>query len=85
MPATDIILQKPFVLISPDGSTIGVDTSGGSLLSGTIKNIYETSDMYAIEDVVLYSDSGSDIINYEGVNYVLLREEKIFSKEVIPP
>lgn len=85
MPATDIILQKPFVLIQQTGSELGVNTGGGGILSGMIVNIYQTSDMYTIGDVVSYRVAGQEIISYENIDYSLVTEDKIFYKEIVAP
>jgi len=84
--APDIILDRPFVLIQESGSSLGITTdNNSSILFGGIVNIYETSDRYSIGDSVMFIRDGSTSILYDNSVYLLVREEFVFFKEVIPP
>lgn len=85
MPAPDIILQKPQVLLSPTTSGIGGVAMGGGMLWGYIEVIYDTSDLYVAGDTVLYNSNGAQSIYYSSVEYHIITEDKIMYKEVIPP
>jgi len=86
MSAPNVVLDRPFVLISEAGSALGITTdNNSSILFGTIQNIYETSDRYSVGDSVMFIRDGSTTIYYDNSVFYLVREEFVFFKEVIPP
>jgi len=84
MALTDIILPKPLVVIFPGNSITG-DVSTGEINFGSIVNIYDTSDGYAINDNVAYLTEGQRLINISRYQYAVIDEKNILYKEPVAP
>lgn len=85
MPAPDLILQKPLVLIEPGSSALGGYSSGSALNFGEVVLVNDLCEPYEVGDTVMYTTAGQILISYDGVQYSLVEEKNIFYKEVIPP
>ncbi len=83
MALTDNTLQKPMVVILPGDSITG-EVSTGEINFGSIVNIYETSDRYAISDNVAYMTEGQRLVNVSRYQYAVIKEENILYKEPPP-
>ena len=85
MPAPDVVLPKPYVLVSEAASTLEGSAAGSNINFGTIDLIYETSDRFVVGDTVMYISEGQTLVSYSGVTYALITEDKILNKEVVAP
>lgn len=85
MPAPDLILQKPFILIESGSSGLGGYPSGSSLNFGEVVLTNDLCEQYAVGDNVMYTTVGEILVTYDGVQYSLVEEKSIFYKEVLPP
>lgn len=75
-------MPKPYALIQPMASVIDNNAAFVGVESGMIMLMYQTSDRYEGGDSVLYNPSGRTSVVYEGVQYYLVSEDKIVTKEV---
>ena len=85
MPTPDLILQKPLILILPTDSVLSGTPMGTALNFGNVELVYGTCDAFEVGDVVLYNTIGQTLVNYSGVEYAIIEEEKILYKEVPIP
>lgn len=84
MALTDSTLPRYLVVILPGNSVTG-DVSTGEINFGSIVNIFETSDSYAIGDNVAYITAGQKLINISRYQYAVIDEKNILYKEYILP
>ena len=80
----NITLPRYLVVILPGNSVTG-DVSTGEINFGSIVNIFETSDSYAIGDNVAYITAGQKLINISRYQYAVIDEKNILYKEYILP
>ena len=81
MAILDSTLQKPKAVIQLGSSVSGIDST---LLFGTIYNIFETSDKFAVGDSVMFDPKlGVNISDDTGSNYFIVNEDDLFLTE--PP
>lgn len=85
MATPNLILPKPFALIQPLGSELDGYAIGTGLNFGMIMLIYQTCDAYEGGDSVSYNPNGQTLVNYDGIEYALVREENILNKEIADP
>lgn len=85
MATPNIILQKPLALIQPSSSISGIETVDSPLLFGTIAIINELSDMWAVNDTVIFNPDKGDILRYDGIDFYLIDEKYIYSQEQLVP
>lgn len=83
MAVIDAILPKPKVIVLL-GSSVSDITA--QFLFGSVYNIYETSDRFAIGDNVMFDNKKGTVIGDDtGSNYYLLDESDLFFTEVEAP
>lgn len=84
MAAPDLTLQKPLVLIQQSGSVLGITMTATPLIFGTVVLVYGTCDTWAVNDSVLFDPTKGSTLRYSDVDYYLIDELYIYSKEGIP-
>ena len=82
MATPNLILPKPYILIEPSGSSAGIETVDSPLIFGNIVIINDLSDMYSVNDAVIFNPNKGEILRYDGVDFYLIEEQYIYSKEV---
>lgn len=85
MAATDLILNKPQILLTQSASALGIYVPVAGLLFGQVENVYETCDRYAIGDNVLFSPNDCIQLREGSVDYYLVEEQKVFFSEYLAP
>lgn len=82
MATPTLVLNYPDVLILPQASVSGGVPSGSPINFGMIMLIYQLSDKYQGGDTVSYDPTGQTLATYDGIEYALVKESKILSKEI---
>jgi len=79
----DINLPKPKVLLMLTDSVLEhpFENAGQALNSGIIKKIFETSDAYSLDDVVLFDPAKALMVKYSGTTFYLANEEDLYFTE----
>lgn len=83
MAVPNIILPDDYALITQDESILGIEAE--IFQFGTIALVPESADTYEAGDAVMYDPTDAPKFIYDGDVYFLIKEDKIFFKEVVPP
>lgn len=83
MAVSEIILQRPLVLIQDGTSAAGFAAYGTPYGAGTIVGIYETADFFAVGNTVVFDATGARQVMNNNVLYWVVEEDKIYGKENI--
>jgi hypothetical protein len=81
MPAPDIYLTKPQVMLTQSSSELNIKPNDGSLMFGIIVGQYATSNYEMNGTPVLFNPKGALIINYGNVDYYIINEPQILFRE----
>jgi len=84
MAVTDLTLPKPMVVIRQVDSLLGLQYAGSKMKSAIIDNIYETSDLNSVGDIVVFNSTQGEKFQYGSTNYILIDEKYIFGNEGAP-
>lgn len=84
MPAPDIYLTKPKVMLTESQTGLSITPNDGSLRFGIVVSQYETSPWVISSAPVLFDPKGAQIINYGNVDYYIIDESKILFRETPP-
>ena len=85
MPAPSVILPKPLIMIESGGSYLSGTTSNTPISFGNIVIVYDTCDNFEVGVNVAYLTEGQTLVNYSGIQYVLIEERKILTNEGSSP
>lgn len=81
----DIILNKPYLLVTLSNSPAGiVPTSSTTLVFGVVVMAYATCDSVAVNDFVLFNQIDAQSVMYGSTVYYLVDESFSFLKEPPP-
>ena len=85
--APDITLQYPYVLLIQGASPLDGLPQGSSVLFGQLAMVNDLCDTFLADDYVLYINTGSVNVSYNGIDYVLVDQNNLLYREdyVTPP
>lgn len=86
MPAPNVILSKPWVLVTTSSSALGIQVQQGfGWEFGTVQKVFQTSDKLAVGDSILFQPEKWAKLVYGSTIYFLVEETNAAFTEVIPP
>jgi hypothetical protein len=85
--APDITLQYPYVLLIQGASPLDGLPQGSSVLFGQLAMVNDLCDTFLADDYVLYINTGSVNVSYNGIDYVLVDQNNLLYREdyITPP
>jgi hypothetical protein len=85
--APDITLQYPYVLLIQGASPLDGLPQGSSVLFGQLAMVNDLCDTFLADDYVLYVNTGSVNVSYNGIDYVLVDQNNLLYREdyITPP
>jgi len=79
--APDITLQYPYVLLIQGASPLDGLPQGSSVLFGQLAMVNDLCDTFLADDYVLYVNTGSVNVSYNGIDYVLVDQNNLLYRE----
>lgn len=85
--APAITLQYPYVLLIQGSSPLDGLPQGSSVLFGQLAMVNDLCDTFLADDYVLYINTGSVNVSYNGIDYVLVDQNNLLYREdyITPP
>jgi hypothetical protein len=81
MPAPDIILDKPFLLVSLSASPLGIVPLKQGFVIGYVEKVYETSDKTETGQYVMFDKDKSRAFVYGSTVYYIVDENDSLFQE----
>lgn len=86
MAITDIILQKPQVLVRQTSTgSLGINVDNVIYSWGTVEKVYDTSDKTTVGNSILFKVPNNPLFTVSGVKYYIINEDVDVSFTEIPP
>lgn len=86
MAAPDVILSRPWVLITLSQSQLGIQVQQGfGWEFGTVALVFQTSDKLQVGDSIIFQPEKWPKLVYGSTIYFLVEESNAAFTEVIPP
>lgn len=81
----DIILSKPFVLVTISSSPLGMQSQTADYSFGYVERIYDTCDNVSVGQTILFSLKDAKALLYGSTIYYVVDEtHRLFKEEPLP-
>lgn len=85
MAVPNIILPKPYILLTQQDSGLGLEFVNSNIVFGYVEKVYDTSDRVAVGQSAMFDITQAQKFIYGSTMYYMIKDEFVTGQEVLPP